>query len=167
MNRSFFAICIGLLSLVPFQAAQAGGKKASASVVSFHIETQPEDNPKMIFSQPVNGKVRYFRRTPEISGKDIESFGTFAAEDPTTYGVALHLKNGGRMRLAAVTAANPGLYLLAMVNGRVVDFVLIDRQVEDGCLVIWKGVTLAEIKEFDRSFPRIGAGKDQKKKKWL
>jgi len=165
MYRSFFAICIGLIALVPVQTARAGGKKAAASVVSFHIETQPEDNPKMIFKQNVNGKDRFFRRGPEISGKDIDSFGPFPADDQVTYGVAFHLKNAGRMRLSAVTAANPGLYLLAAINGRVVDFVLIDREVDDGCLVIWKGVTLAEIKEFDKSFARIGGGKETKKKK--
>lgn len=164
MYRSFAAICIGLLTLAPLQTARAGGKKAAASAVSFHIETQPEDNPKMITAVNLNGKVRYFRRGPEISGKDIDAFGPFPADDQATYGIVFRLKNSARMRLSAVTGGNTGRYLLAAVNGRVVDYVLIDREVDDGCLVIWKGVTLAEIKAFDKSYPRIGENK--KKKKW-
>ena len=50
------------------------------------------------------------------------------------------------------------------VNGRVIDAVMIDKSIEDGYLIIWKGVTLGEINIYDKSVPRIGA-KDAKGKK--
>lgn len=65
-------------------------------------------------------------------------------------------------RLAAISTANQGLWLLTMVNGRIVDGVLIDKPVEDGLLVIWKGVTASEIRAFDKERPRIG----QDPKEW-
>ena len=46
-----------------------------------------------------------------------------------------------------------------MVNGRVVDAVLIDKQVDDGYMVIWKGIGKAEIDAFDAMVPRIGEKK--------
>ena len=38
-----------------------------------------------------------------------------------------------------VTNANQGRWMIAQVNGRVVDGVLIDKQIGDGFIVIWKG----------------------------
>ena len=66
----------------------------------------------MITAVNLNGKVRYFRRGPEISGKDIDAFGPFPADDQATYGIVFRLKNSARMRLSAVTGGNTGRYLL-------------------------------------------------------
>jgi hypothetical protein len=57
-------------------------------------------------------------------------------------------------RLAAVTAANQGRWLISQVNGRAVDGVIIDKQVSDGYIVIWKGVTLADVEILDKKLPR-------------
>ena len=53
--------------------------------------------------------------------------------------------------------------MITQLNGRVVDGVLIDRQIDDGQLVIWKGVTLADVATLDKALPRTG--EDKKKKK--
>jgi hypothetical protein len=53
--------------------------------------------------------------------------------------------------------------MVARVNGRVVDGVVIDKQIEDGFIIIWKGVTLAEINLYDKAAPRIGAKGPKKK----
>ncbi len=150
-----------VLALAP--AAFAGGKKENKASVTFHMQTEATDNPKMIFPQLANGQTRYFRRMPEISTKDIASFSPFPSEIGGDYGVALKLKGGAINRLAAITNANQGRWMLAQVNGRVVDGVLIDKQIEDGVLVIWKGVTLADITLLDEDLPR--AGEEGKKKK--
>jgi urease alpha subunit len=37
-----------------------------------------------------------------------------------------------------------------------VDGVLVDKQIDDGLIVAWQGITLADIKIFEESMPRIG-----------
>jgi hypothetical protein len=141
----------------------ANGDKPDAGV-SFHLETEPGGNPKMVLEQLVAGERRFFHRAPEISTNDVTAFNPFPSEDPNSYGVVLTLSRRGANRLAAITTANQGRWLLATVGGRVVDAVLIDQPVDDGTLVIWKGITLPEIKQFDKNRPRIGE-KGRKKPK--
>ena len=140
----------------------AGGKKDDAASVSFHLETEANDNPKMVFEQAMpNGPARHFRRMPEISSKDFVAFSPFPADDGVSYGVMFKLKPNVQRRLSAISTNNQGRWLLAMVNGRAVDAVLIDKTVEDGYIVIWQGVSEAEIKQQDKALPRLG---EQKKR---
>lgn len=141
----------------------AAGKKENKASVSFHMETESTDNPKMIFPQLANGQTRYFRRQPEISLKDIVSFSAFPSDVGEDYGVVFKLKSNAASRLAALSNANQGRWLVSQVNGRVVDGVIIDKTVSDGYIVIWKGVTLADTKILDKELPRMDA-KNKKKK---
>jgi hypothetical protein len=164
MHRRTAAIFL-LLTLVVPGSLFASGKKEDKAAVSFHMETEGTDNPKMIFSQLAAGKERFFRRMPEIMIKDVVSFTPFPSEDgPGDYGMVFLLKENAAKRLAAITNVNQGKWMIAQVNGRVVDGVMIDKQVDDGRLVIWKGVTLGDIALFDEQLPRIGQ-EGQKKKK--
>ncbi|WP_193210950.1 SecDF P1 head subdomain-containing protein [Luteolibacter marinus] len=155
-------IAIALLTLCPGLTAHAGGKKGEKSGISFHIQTDQSENPKMIFPQLTNGQQVFYRRVPEISTKDIVAFNPFPSQDGEGYGVLLQLKNSAKNRLAAVTNANVNRWMIAMVNGRVVDAVIIDKQVDDGYLVIWKGIGAAEIDAFDAKVPRIGEKKPRR-----
>ncbi len=139
--------------------AMAGGKKDTAKI-SFHIETEATDNPKMIFPHQMFGKQRYFRRIPEISSKDLVAYTPFPAEDQTSYGAVFQLKPTARRRLAAVTSTNIGRWLVCQAFGRLVDGVLIDEPVDDGAIVIWRGLSLEEIRELDKSIKRIGEKKE-------
>jgi len=141
----------------------ASGKKEIKTTLSFHLETEATDNPKMIFPQLANGETRYFRRMPEVTTKDVVSFSPFPSDVGEGYGMVFKLKPNVVNRLAAVTNANQGKWLIAQVNGRVVDGVLIDKQISDGFIVIWKGVTLEDVTLFDKDLPRINA-EDKKKK---
>lgn len=150
-----------VLALAP--AGFAGGKKEPKVSVTFHMETEATDNPKMIFPQMANGERRFFRRLPEVGTKDIASFNPFPSDfGGDDYGVVFQLKGNAATRLAALTNANQGRWMIAQVNGRVVDGVMIDQQISDGKLVIWKGVTLADINLLDKEFVRTGA-KEKKK----
>lgn len=148
-----------LLALCPGLTAHAGGKKGEKSGISFHIQADPTDNPKMIFSQMTNGKQLVYRRNPEIMTKDIAAFNPFPSQDGEGYGALLQLKPSAKNRFAAITNAGVNRWMVAMVNGRVVDAVIIDRQVDDGYVVIWKGIGKAEIDAFDAMVPRIGEKK--------
>jgi hypothetical protein len=130
--------------------------------VSFHLETDVNNNPKMIFEQTIGGKKRYFSRSPEFSTKDITAFSPFLSDNQSDYGIVFQLRKSAASRLENITMANQGKMLIAAVNGRVVDGVIIDQSVKDGVLVVWNGIQEAEIKEYDKLAPRIG--EDKKKK---
>lgn len=144
-----------MLVLAFAPAGSAGGKKEEKVSVTFHMEAAETDNPKMIFPQMANGKTRYFQRVPEINLKDAASFAPFPS-DFDGYGMVVTLKPGAFTKLSAVTNINEGRWLLAQVNGRVVDGVLIDKEISDGRLVIWKGLVLADITALDTMLPRTG-----------
>jgi hypothetical protein len=150
------AVALAMAFTLP---ATAGGKKNNDAIIAFHMETDPGDNHTMIFNQFVAGKERIFRRMPEVGTKDIETFNPFPSQDGEGYGVVFRIKNAAKHRLAAVTANSSGRWFIARINGRIVDGVVIDQQINDGELVIWKGVSLAEVNELDKRFPRFGAKK--------
>jgi preprotein translocase subunit SecD len=144
-------------------ASFAGGKADKKGNLSFHVETEESDHPKMIFPYELEGKKKFFRRVPDITSNDIVAFGSFPSDDGQSYGVAFRLKDNARNRLAAITTENQGKWLIAQVNGRIVDAVLIDKPVSDGFIIIWKGITLEEINQYDKVVPRINGEKPKKK----
>ena len=146
-----------LIASALMPTAFAGGNKENKASITFHMETAETDNPKMIFPQLANGKTRFFLRSPEFGFKDITSFATFPSTVAGDYGLVLTLKSGLSNRLAATTNANVGRWMICQLNGRVVDGVMIDKQVDDGQLIIWKGVTVADINILDKELPRTGA----------
>jgi hypothetical protein len=157
------ALLLMMLGLALAPTGFAAGKKSDKATVSFHMETEDSDNPKMIFSQLTNGQKRFFRRMPEFSTKDIASFSPFASDaGGDDYGIVFRLKGHLTGRLSAITNANQGRWMIAQVNGRVVDGVFINQQVDDGVLVVWKGVTLADVATLDKTLPR--SGEEGKKK---
>ena len=87
---------------------------------------------------------------------------SISADDGASYGVLVKLNAGAATRLTSITADNRGQYLLAIVNGQVRDAVLIDRAVDDGVLVIWQRISIAEVRQADAAMPRIG----QDTKEW-
>lgn len=151
-----------MLALVCCPSLSAMGKAKTKFIVSFHLETDENMNPKLTFSQMTNGKARFYRRMPEISTNDIVSFAPFPTDNGTGYGVVFKLKDNAARRLNSVTNMNQGRWLLAQVNGRVADGVMIDQPVSDGMIVVWKDVTAEDIALFEESLPRIN---EEKKKK--
>ncbi len=137
----------------------AGGNKAKKVDISFHIETEASDNPKMIFPHEVMGKQRFFRRIPEVSSNDLVAFSPFPSDDQASYGVILQLKDNARRRLAAVSQISSGKWLVCKAFGRMVDGVLVEDPVDDGVVVVWKGLSIEEIGILDELLPRIGEKK--------
>jgi hypothetical protein len=137
----------------------AGGNKGKKVDISFHIETEASDNPKMIFPYMVMGKQRFFRRIPEVSSIDFVAFSPFPADDQASYGVILRIKDNARRRLAAITQINSGKWLVCKAFGRIVDGVLVGDPVDDGVVVLWKGLSIEEIGLLDEALPRIGEKK--------
>jgi hypothetical protein len=157
MKLSILALPAALGVFLTCPMAQAGGKAGEAPSVSFHLQRDATDNPKRTFPHVMGGEIHHFSRAPEISVKDIAAFAPFPSEDGQTHGVAFQLKPAAARRLSAITAANQGRWLISQVGGRVVDGVIVDQQVDDGIIVIWKGVTPEEIALYEKLAPRIGA----------
>lgn len=150
---------IGLVVVMLMGNVLAGGDKPPAVSISFHLETEANDHPKMIFPYEIMGKQKFFRRLPEISAKDFVAYSPFPSEDQTSYGLVLQIKDNARRRLAAITQNSSGKWLICHAYGRVVDGVLIEDPVDDGVIVVWKGITLEEIRLMDKTLPRIGEKK--------
>lgn len=129
--------------------------------ISFHLETDANDNPKMVFPHQLIGQQKFFRRMPEVSSKDFKAFNPFPSDDQTSYGVLIQLKESAGKRFTAATTANQGKWMICQAFGRVVDGVIIDQPVNDHVIVVWKGLTLEEIRELDKVMPRVG---EEKKK---
>jgi hypothetical protein len=157
-----FAIntAVALVFFTLVGGAMAGGDKGKKVDISFHIETEASDNPKMIFPHQVMGQQRFFRRIPEVSSNDYIAFSPFPSDDQASYGVILQLKDNARRRLAAITQTSSGKWLVCKAFGRIVDGVLVDDPVDDGVVVVWKGLTLEEIGQLDERIPRIGEKKN-------
>ncbi len=156
---------VALLALAISPLGMAGSKPGEMGMVTFHLETDTATSQKMVFPQMDDGKQRLFMRNPEITLKDMTAFSPFPSGNGDEYGLLFQLKDPAKRRLNALSLTNQGKYLLAQVNGRVVDGVLIDKPVDDGLIVIWKGITSDEVKMFDKVLPRIGdTGKGKKKK---
>ncbi len=157
MKRLFgYIMCLLIFAGFAF----AGGNKGKVAYVSFHMQTEGTDNPKMIVELELKGRKMYFRRLPELSSRDFQAFSPFPSEDQASYGVVFQLKDSARKRFAAITTANQGQWLVCEAFGRVIDGVMIDGPVDDGLVVVWKNLTIEEIKKLDEGLPRIG----QKKK---
>lgn len=158
MKVSILTLSVALLLWAP--AVRAGGDKNLAQV-SFHIETEAGDNPKVIFPYEFLGKERYFRKVPDITSSDFEAFDPFPSDDQASYGILIKLKGSAGRRLTNLTTANQGKYVVCQAFGRMVDGLMIDKPVTDGMMVIWKGLTLEEVRELDKLVPRISDKKEE------
>jgi hypothetical protein len=163
--QPLFAAVLIMLTTILCPVARAGAKADKKASISVHLETENTENPKMIFQQDIGNGTRWFRRMPEVSTKEIIAFSPFPSEAGGDFGCVFRLKPNVAGRLSAITSANQNRWLLIMVNGRAVDAVLIDRQIDDGLIVAWKGITLADIAIFEEKMPRIGQEGAKKKKK--
>jgi hypothetical protein len=162
MNRRLAALAL-IVACALAPTGHGAGKAGDATSLTFHLETENSENPKLIFSQEIDGTTRYFKRMPEISTRDLVSFSPFPADDEVSYGIVFQLSNTATRRLNAITTSNQGRWLIAQTNGRIVDGVVIDQPVGDGFIVIWQGVSLRDIEMMDASLPRFGAKKPKKK----
>lgn len=140
----------------------AGGKKTPPASLSFHIEGTAQEGPKFVRKVKTLAGEKHFRKSPEISTRDIIAFSPFPADDKNTYGLILQLNKTAKRRLFTSTSTNRGKLLLTLMNGQAMGVVRVDKPVNDGILVIWSGVTLKEVRQYDLLLPRIG----EDKKKW-
>jgi len=118
--------------------------------VSFHIEGNEQDGPSRVFLEMILGEEKFFNRIPEITHEQFVSYYPFEARDGTTFGAAIYLDERGRNRLVQLSTAHQDTYLMTVTNGLATHYVKIDRPINDGIIVIWRGLTPEIIEWFDK-----------------
>jgi hypothetical protein len=147
-----------VLSALVLAACSSTDKKPDYTI-TFHALAGAEDPPKTKFPADINGRRMLFKVVPEFSQQNIAAFHAFPAESGGTKGIAIKLDFRGKAELEIISRTRKDEYLLAMVNAKPVDFVVLDEPVLDGIVTIWQGVTDDVIAKMDKKIPRIGKSK--------
>ncbi|WP_050029864.1 hypothetical protein [Verrucomicrobium sp. BvORR034] len=150
--------------LVPFLLALiltpllVGMSKKVPYSITFHAQASEQDPPKTYFPLDMGAQRMLFKLIPEVSQENVVAFHPFPAENGNAKGIALQLDFRGKGSLEIITRARKGEYLIAMVNGKPTDFVVMDEPVTDGLITIWEGVSDEVIAQMDKKIPRIKPG---------
>ena len=141
-----------LACLLPQSANAAGSKKGKASI-TFHLQAEKGDAPKMIYPMMVGGNQVAFKRMPEISTKDIAAYKAIPSKEKDgVYDIVVQLKPNAAKRLQMITNAHRGRFMTSQLNGRTGDAMMINQQVDDGMLVIWGVATAEDLKTIAKAF---------------
>ena len=133
------AIAYGLAGVATLHAGDGKQKHT----FSFHAETQ-QAGANRTFAHTVNGEEKYFQMTPEITHHNFSGFVPFRADDGS-YGAAFVLDRRGAIKLNTWTTSQQGSYMVASVDMKAADHMLIDRPIKDGVLVLWRGLEAEHI----------------------
>jgi hypothetical protein len=144
-----------ILCALVFTGCDTLNKKPKFTV-SVHAEGTAEDNPRMIFGDYVGDPPQQmiFKKIPEFSQDNVAAFHSFKADDGTN-GVALKLDFRGANSLEMSSRTRSGEVLRAFVNGRGVDYVIVDQPITDGIFTIWRGVPDEVVALMAKKWPPI------------
>lgn len=123
-----------------------------------------EREPFIIKGKMANGETVSLQKMPVATEKDISGFYAFPTPDGT-HGAYFQLGAHGRNTVENTTSTEIGGYLAAIIDGRGVIKLRIDRPVRDGLLVIPSGLTNTEVMKLGQRFPIIGETPSQAKKR--
>jgi len=133
-----------LLLLVPNES-QAGKRKVSRPLVSFHLEAQKDDRPKKTTRVIIGTETFRLRLASEFDQNDLEGYFPFLADDGLTMGAAFKLKPSAAKRLLALSQKRVGSKLFTVAGSDVIHYVLLNGPVDDGYIVCWKGLKLEHL----------------------
>lgn len=145
------------LGLVVLCSLTISGARKPSLAISFHLEGQQLDGTKMV--QPIKlgnpAKVYYFRRSPEMTQRHIKGYYPFLANDGSSFGAAFKLNESGSDALTTISTVSQGRKLLTVLNAEPVDYIVLNQPIRDGYVVVWGGLTKADLAKFDKEFERI------------
>jgi len=134
-------------------------QKRNALSLTFHVETNSRDTAS--FAIPVDLKnlhrQAFIEKMPSITEREVQGIYPFLAADGTQ-GCAFQLDNHGTIWLDTLSVEHRGMALVAMVNGRIVCDLLIDKPVTDGIISIPCGLTPADMTILKKKFRLITPG---------
>lgn len=139
------SLLVLVATLLPAPLHAAGSKEGKAQV-SFHLQAEVGDAPKMIYPLMVGERRVNFKRMPEVQTKDVASYKAIPSKTQAgIYDIVIKLKPHAAERLQLMTNANRGRFMASQLNGRTGEAMLINQQVNDGVLVIWGVATAADL----------------------
>lgn len=149
-------ILLHLLSLATLTLCSCQTDKPTFTL-SVHSESSEMESPRSIMPDLIGNPPRkvILARSPEFSHSNIAAYHAFPAENGNGNGVALRLDFKGTQALELATRMHQGQILRSIVNGRGVDYVVIDRPITDGIFTIWEGVSDEVIAEMTKNYPTI------------
>jgi hypothetical protein len=132
-------------------------KKKEKFPFTVHSQGSDMDSPRSIFRMPIPGRQQpvVFNLVPEFSSQNIAAVHAFPASNGNGNGVTLKLDFRGAEALHMASRTRRSELLLTMVGGRPVDYVALDKPVDDGIFTIWEGVPDEAIAELQEKFPPI------------
>jgi hypothetical protein len=135
----------------------ANGKKQSAVAITFHTEATNLESKKLSVEIDTPKGKRFMSKTPFITTRDIVAYNAFPSpHNPEMYGVSFQLNRAGAGRLKMTSGQYSGKWIMCSINGKVVDMLYIDRQVDGRVITIWRGVDQAMLNACNHLIPRIG-----------
>lgn len=143
-----------LASALALGLAACASKSKEKVVITVHSQGNDMDSKKTVFRRTIEGRSMLFKIIPEFSTQSLAAFHPFPADDGTQ-GVSMKLDFKGTNSLELVTRLRQGEILMTMVNGVVVDHVVIDRPITDGIFTVWQGFNDELIASLDEEYPRI------------
>lgn len=145
------ALSLILLLLALSCAGLDAAAKNKGPFIGMHPEGSEEEGPRMVRPDTVGGQKRWFRMSPEVSGRHFKGYTPFAAADGNGMGALLYLNEEGMRAAMVMCSTFNGKLARILVNGRPVDTVRIDRPPADRKIVIISGLTIEDFKAFDKS----------------
>lgn len=138
----------------------AAGKKQPPFTVRFFHETNTRDGSSFGFEAQLQYPPRktFLNKIPIVSEQNVVAVYPFAASDGSQ-GCAFKLDELGRINLDTLSVEKRGSSLVAVVNGRQVLDLLIDKRISDGIITIPFGLSEADIAMATKAFPVMGAEK--------
>ena len=156
-------LCFGLIHV---NVASANGKKRPPVSITFHFEADSSEGRKLSIPAETPMGTKYIQKSPSFSTKDFIAYYPFVSpHEGAMYGVSLQLDKGAAMRLKALSTENIGKYIVVNINGKVVDMLYVDGEVDGRVITVWRGVDPEILAMVNPLMPRIGEDEKAWKKR--
>lgn len=147
-------ICLSFLNVYNVSAK---GKKRPPVAISFHLEATDVQNKALVIESDTPMGKKFIQKTPALVTSNFTAYYPFLSpHEGELYGVTLQLNQKSAGRLRAISVENKGQYIVANVNGKVVDMIYIDKEVDGRVITIWRGLDPAILKLVNPILPQIG-----------
>ncbi|CAN5299124.1 hypothetical protein BH23VER1_BH23VER1_19500 [soil metagenome] len=131
-----------------------GAAKKEKFFITFHLQGE-ESEGSFVRPDPMTGNQLFFSVSPELTHNQMTAFSPFPGDDDRSYGAVFLLAPAGQQRMEILKATSQGRLLRALVNGVPVDFLQVDQDAPTDSIVIWKGLTEAHFKQFEKKLKRL------------
>lgn len=137
--------------------ASAKGKNRAQVMISFHLEATDVQNKELVIEANTQMGKKFIEKSPMLVTSNFTAYYPFVSpHEGELYGASLQLNQKSAMRLKAISAEHKGKYIVANVNGKVVDMIYIDKVVDGRVITIWRGLDPAILKLVNPILPQIG-----------